>query len=63
MCSRPNFEEEEQALDEAMIDTFDRWKADVLFWMGEDELKGVDCVEWFCDDVRSRLSDLLPKLR
>ena len=50
-------------MDESMLNTFDMWKAGLLFWIGEDELKGVDCVEWFCDDVRRRLSDLLPKPR
>lgn len=59
----PDFEQQERELNAAIIVAFDMWKAFLLQFMEEDELKRVDCVDQFCNHVRRRLEHLLPELQ
>ena len=59
MCNRPDFEAEEQELDQQLVSLFQRWKAYGDFWLDTDDRPFTDCIEEFCHDVRERLPELL----
>lgn len=59
MCSRPDFEGEEQELDEHLLSLFHRWKGYAELWAGLEGVSEADFIESFCSDMRNRLPELL----
>jgi hypothetical protein len=59
MCNRPDFEGEEQALDERLLSLFHRWKGYTELWVGPEGVPRADLVECFCRDMGDRLPELL----
>ena len=58
MCDRPNFEEMQRDMDEALISLFMQWHDFQGAWLEDEELQKIDCFEQFCHDMRQRLLDL-----
>jgi hypothetical protein len=63
MCSRPDFESEEQELDRRLLSLFREWKAYGEFWGATEDTPEIDYIDIFCREVQSRLSELLRSAR
>ena len=61
MCSRPDFEAEEQALDEQLLSLFHCWQAYGDFWLDTHDRPPTECIEEFFRDARDRLPELLAR--
>jgi len=61
MCNRPDFEAEDQELDQRLLSLFHSWKKCQEFWLEPEEIQQTDFIELFCCEIRNWLPKLLCK--